>query len=116
MTRWDGIEEVRNVLLVATWIALLVLAAILLPPLDSRVEPRPILAKFFVVSTIILSLYTVIVMFVYFDRAWRRAGSVPNRVEYISWLSLETVIFLMIFVWILKILIVGVARRFGFLS
>ena len=105
----------KSILLVVGWGVLLVLASLLLPPLDSRVNPGPLLAKSFIVATIGLSIYTAVVMFGYFNRSWRRVGLVPNRVEYASWLGFQTTLFLGVFVWILKALILAVAHRFGFL-
>jgi uncharacterized membrane protein YbhN (UPF0104 family) len=110
-----GGQVKKNILLVAGWIILLVLAALLLPPLDSRVNPRPLLANTFIVATIVLSIYTVVIMFGYFNRSWRRVGLVPNRVEYTSWLGFQTALFLVVFVWILKALVLAVAHRCGFL-
>jgi hypothetical protein len=111
----EGGRVKKNILLVVGWGVLLVLASLLLPPLDSRVNPGPFLAKSFIVATIVLSIYTVVVMFGYFNRSWRRVGLVPNRVEYASWLGFQTILFLGVFVWILKALILAVAHRFGFL-
>jgi hypothetical protein len=105
----------KNILLVVGWGVLLVLAALLLPPLDSRVNPGPLLAKSFIVATIAMSLYTVVVMFSYFNRSWRRVGLVPNRVEYVTWLGFQTALFLVVFVWVLKAVLLAVAHRFGFL-
>jgi hypothetical protein len=52
----------KNILLVVGWGVLLVLASLLLPPLDSRVNPGPFLARSFIAATIVLSIYTVVVM------------------------------------------------------
>src|SRR5205807_8219838 len=78
----EGGQVKKNLLLVVGWVVLLALAALLLPPLDSRVNPGPLLTKSFIVATVALSIYTVVVMFGYFNRSWRRVGLVPNRVEY----------------------------------
>ena len=34
---------------------------------------------------------TPIALITYFNRAWRRAGMVPNRAAYVIWLSLESI-------------------------
>ena len=34
---------------------------------------------------------TPIALFDYFNRQWRRVGSVPNRAAYVLWLSLESI-------------------------
>jgi hypothetical protein len=105
----------RNIVLGAGWVILLLLASLLLPPLDSRVNPGPVLAVSFIVATVALSIYTVAVMFGYFNRSWRRVGLVPNRVEYATWLGIQTALFLVVIVWIFKALALAVAHRFGFL-
>lgn len=116
VTREAGGGQVKkNVLLVAGWVILLALSALFLPPLDSRINPGPLLAKSFIVATIALSTYTVVVMFGYFNRSWRRVGLVSNRVEYTTWLGFQTALFLVVFVWVLKALLLAVAHRFGFL-
>ncbi|MGA2300803.1 MAG: hypothetical protein ABSG77_08935 [Candidatus Acidiferrum sp.] len=115
-TRTTEAGQVKhNIVLVAGWVILLLLASLLLPPLDSRVNPGPLLAKSFIVATIALSLYTVVVMFGYFNRSWRRVGLAPNRVEYATWLGFQTALFLVVFVWVLKAVVLAVAHRFGFL-
>ena len=105
----------KNLFLVAAWILILSLAAFLLPPLDSRAGPGPLLARTFIVATVVLFAYTMVMMFGYFNRAWRRVGLVSNRVQYASWLCFETVLFLVVLAWILKVVVPVVAHRLAFL-
>ena len=110
----DG-QMKKTVLLAAGWIIILSLAAFLLPPLDSRADPVPLLARGFIIATIGLSAYTLVVTFGYFYRAWRRAGAVPNKVEYASWLGFQTVLFLVVLVWVLRVAVPAVVHRIGVL-
>lgn len=70
------------------WLVILISAAILLPPSDSKIVSAtavPIL-----VLMLIWLLLSVIGLAVYFYRAWRRVTVVPNKAAYIAWMSLET--------------------------
>lgn len=70
------------------WLVILISAAILLPPSDSKIVSAtavPIL-----VLMLIWLLLPVIGLSVYFYRAWRRVTVVPNKAAYIAWMSLET--------------------------
>ena len=72
------------------WMIILILAAVLLPPLDSRIQPHPTVAVFVVVCCAALLTVTCISLFRYFRDSWRKWRSVSNRTEYLIWLSLET--------------------------
>jgi hypothetical protein len=39
----------------------------------------------------LLFIATPIALVTYFNRAWRKVGSVPNRAAYVIWLGVETV-------------------------
>jgi hypothetical protein len=39
----------------------------------------------------LIILLSVVMVFVYLYRAWRRVGAVPNKSAYIAWLSIESV-------------------------
>jgi hypothetical protein len=73
------------------WAVFLWVAALVLPQLDSRARAHP------AVQVIILTVYglfllgTPIALTNYFIGAWRRIGLVPNRIAYVSWLSLESI-------------------------
>lgn len=83
----------KHLWLLAGWAIFLVLAAMLLPPLDSRINPGPLLSDSFIVATIALSIYTAVFLFGYYIGSWRRVGLVPNRVEYTTWLGFQTALF-----------------------
>ncbi len=38
----------------------------------------------------ILFLLSVVALFLYFYRAWKRVGAVSNKAAYIAWLSIES--------------------------
>lgn len=83
------IKSIRwGLVLSAGWFVILVAAAIILPPIDSRTIAEsivPILAL-----VVVWLLLTGVALCVYFYRGWKRAPSVPNRVAYTAWLSVET--------------------------
>ena len=72
------------------WMVLLIGAAWLLPPLDSRIRPHPASAALIVVCCAGMIAWTCVSLYRYFSRAWRNRRRVPNRTEYVVWLGLET--------------------------
>jgi hypothetical protein len=68
------------------WLVILLSAAIILPRTDvSNAVVYPIIllmAMWFLLS--------VVALFFYFYRAWRRVGAVSNKAAYIAWLSIES--------------------------
>jgi hypothetical protein len=73
------------------WMILLIVAAWLLPPLDSRIQPHPVAVILVVAGCAVGLILTCISGYRYFSDSWRQWRRVPNRVEYLVWLSLETV-------------------------
>ena len=69
---------------------LLIAAAWLLPPLDSRVKPHPAAVVLVVVGCAVGLILGCISLYRYFNHSWRSWRSVPNKTEYVVWLSLET--------------------------
>jgi hypothetical protein len=69
------------------WLVILVSAAIVLPPTNSRV----ISAMAVPMLVLIWLLMSVVALGSYFYRGWRRVPVVPNRAAYIAWMSIETV-------------------------
>jgi len=70
------------------WFLILVSAAIILPPIDSRAvsgSAVPILA-----ITAVWLLLTLVVLASYFHRAWKRVPMVSNKRTYVAWLIFET--------------------------
>ena len=68
------------------WLAILGLAAVILPRTESNLIAFPVL-----VLMLLWFLLSVVALVFYFYRAWRRVGAVPNRAAYIAWMSIETV-------------------------
>src|SRR5690242_13522553 len=101
----------KSMLLIVAWAALLSLAAYVLPPLGSRANPTPLVTGLFIVVTLLLSTYTLVEVFAYLVRSWRRVGTVPNRTEYAAWLSLQSVVFLVILAWVLGVAVPVIAHR-----
>ncbi len=73
------------------WMVVLLAAAWLLPPLDSpRIEPHPVAAAVVVAACALFLIITCISLYRYFRAAWSKWRTVPNRTEYVVWISLET--------------------------
>jgi hypothetical protein len=86
----NGAKKRRGHLIWLGWMILLMAAAWLLPPLDSRVKPHPAAVVLVVVGCAVGLILTCISLYRYFNDSWRRWRSVPNNTEYVVWLSLET--------------------------
>jgi len=76
------------------WAVFFLLAAWVLPPLDSRLQPTPLVYRSVLTLTIILALATVTVIPAYVYRAWLRLPTVPNRMAYGLWVGLENLLLL----------------------
>jgi hypothetical protein len=86
------------------WLILLVGAAWLLPPLDSRTATNAVVRDLMLVCCAVLVIATCIATLQYFKNAWSKAGSVPNRGTYIAWISLETLAAVVVLVAVLLII------------
>ena len=73
------------------WAVLLVGAALALPPIDSHAPVHPVLMGVIVTCCAALIVATPIALTTYFNRSWRRVGTVPNRAAYVTWLTLESI-------------------------
>jgi general secretion pathway protein G len=83
------IKSVRlGLALCGGWFAILVIAAIILPPIDSRTILGN--AVPFLVLTAVWLLLTIVALATYFYRAWRRIPIVSNKKTYVAWLTFET--------------------------
>jgi len=71
------------------WAVFFVLAWVL-PPLDSRLRPTPLVYWGVLTLTILLALPTVVVVPAYVYRSWLRLPTVPNRTAYGFWVGLES--------------------------
>ena len=72
------------------WMVFLIAAAWLLPPLDSRMQPDPVASVVVVAGCAVFLILTCASLYRYFNDSWRKWRDVPNRIEYVVWLSLET--------------------------
>ena len=73
------------------WGVFLWCAALVLPNLDLHTRARPVVKAVIVVVYTLYIIGTPIALATYFNQAWRRVSTVPNRTAYIIWMSLETV-------------------------
>jgi hypothetical protein len=90
------------------WVVFLIGAALVLPPLDSHVQPHPALkALLFVCGTGLIAA-TFMAAFRYFNEAWGKARNVSNKAAYVVWLSLESLAAIVV----LFLLFFGLRRRF----
>lgn len=77
-----------------SWAVFFLLAAWVLPPFDSRLQPTPLVYRSVLTLTILLALPTVIVVPAYVYRSWLRLPTVPNRTAYGLWVGLESLLLL----------------------
>ena len=73
------------------WAAFLWAAAMVLPQLGPHTQAHPAVKAVVAVLFVLLLIGTPIALVTYFNRAWRRVATVPNRTAYVTWLSLETI-------------------------
>jgi len=76
--------------LALAWAALLICSALVLPPLDSHIQPRPAVMAVFLVCGTVLLCATFIAAVRYFTQSWGRVRQVPNRTAYVTWLIVES--------------------------
>src|ERR1700733_3935349 len=77
-----------------SWAVFFLLAAWVLPPLDSRLRPTPLVYWGVLTLTILLALPTVVVVPAYVCRSWRRLPTVSHRPAYGVWVGFETLLLL----------------------
>jgi hypothetical protein len=70
------------------WLVILVSAAMILPPTDSKILSA--IALPILVLMLIWLLLSVVALSFYFYRGWRRVAVIPNKTSYIAWMSIET--------------------------
>ena len=76
---------------VVAWLVFLWCAGLVLPNLDSHSQVHPAVKAIVVAGFVTLLVGTPIALATYFNRAWRRVSTVPNRTAYVVWLSLERI-------------------------
>jgi hypothetical protein len=74
------------------WAVFLIGAAVALPPIDSRTPVHPAVTVIVFICCALLLIATPIAVFTYFNQAWRKIGSVPNKSAYAIWLGLESIV------------------------
>ena len=67
------------------WLVILGTAAVILPRTVSNAVAYPV-----ILLMAVWFLLSVLALFFYFYRAWKRIGAVSNKVGYIAWLSIES--------------------------
>src|SRR5690242_6495523 len=100
---WAGPHENGRVLLAAmvlsrvtlgkvalAWGVGLWCAAIVLPNHDSHTRAHPAVGAVTAFVWGLLCIGTLIALVNYFNRGWRRAATVPNRIAYVIWMGLES--------------------------
>jgi hypothetical protein len=75
---------------VVAWLVFLWCAGLVLPSLDSHAQVNPAVKAIVAAGFATLLVGTPIALATYFNRAWRRVGTAPNRTAYVVWLSLES--------------------------
>ena len=76
------------------WFAFFVLAAIVLPPVDSHLQPAAPLWWSLLAVAVLLAVPTVIVIPAYVYQSWLRLPTVPNRTTYGLWVAFESLLLL----------------------
>jgi hypothetical protein len=62
----------------------------ILPNIDSHTRIQPVVKAIITVLYVLYVIATPIALVNYFNRAWRRVPTVPNKSAYVIWMSLET--------------------------
>jgi len=72
------------------------IAALLLPPLDSRIKPRPLIVWSTTAVSVLLAICTAAAIPAYLYRSWCKLATVSSKVAYGDWMGFESVILLAI--------------------
>lgn len=73
------------------WAIFLWCAAMVLPNLDSHARAHPLVKAIIAVLHALFLIGIPIALATYFNRAWRRVATVPNRTAYVIWMNLESI-------------------------
>jgi hypothetical protein len=76
------------------WGFFLCFLSVLAPPLDSRVEPPPLVLWSIIAITALLTPYTAVAVPAYLYQSWLKLPTVPNRTAYGLWIGLESLLLL----------------------
>jgi Mg2+/citrate symporter len=66
-------------------------AGMVLPNLDSHTRAHPVVKAIIAIVYSMFLIGTPIALATYFNRAWRRVATVPNRTSYVIWMSVESI-------------------------
>jgi hypothetical protein len=72
------------------WAVFLCGVALLIPQFDFHVHHSAVKAIVATVYTLFL-IATPVALTSYFNQAWRKVGTLPNRTAYVIWLTLESI-------------------------
>jgi hypothetical protein len=73
------------------WAVFLSCAGMVLPNLDSHTRVHPVVKAIIAIVYTVFLIGTPIALAAYFNRAWRRVATAPNRTAYVIWMSLESI-------------------------
>ena len=88
-----GTGKILGIVLLG-WFVFLALAASVLPPLDSHLQPTPPVFWGLLTFAVLLAILTVIVVPAYVYQSWLRLPTVPNGTAYGLWVGLESLFLL----------------------
>ena len=89
------------------WLILFWVAAWVLPPVDSRLPPQPLVFWSILAVAATLALATAVLTPIHFYQSWRRLSTVSNKAAYGVWLSFETLVVVTLAVWLVSLLLHG---------
>src|SRR5581483_10124465 len=73
------------------WAIFLWSAAMVLPNLDSHTRVHSVVKAIIAIVYTVFLIGTPIALATYFNRAWLRIATVPNKTAYVVWMSLESI-------------------------
>ncbi len=73
------------------WAIFLWCAGMVLPNLNLHTRAHPVVKAVTAVVYTLFLIGTPIALTTYFNQAWRRVATVPNRTAYVIWLTLESI-------------------------
>src|ERR1039458_5321423 len=87
------------------WVLFFMLAAWVLPPLDSHLKPEPLVHWSFITLAALLAFSAAVIVPAYLYQSWRRLTTVPNRTPYGLWLVLESLFLVAVPIWLVFLLL-----------
>ena len=87
------------------WVLFFMLAAWVLPPLDSHLKSEPLVHWSFITLAALLAFSAAVIVPAYLYQSWRRLTTVPNRTPYGLWLVLESLFLVAVPIWLVFLLL-----------